>query len=271
MRTDNLLRKLLLGGAFFAAGIAAGMAQQPAARYGSRYRTVCLDSTFDRKVDAKLARYVAVRKGRLDKKMNVKIGRSDEAMFSSAPQSSLSNFLTDLLLAKSSDYADGRKCDVAILNFGGIRSCFPKGDITVGDVYKVSPFDNYIVTVTLRGSELQRVVDRFRFSQMSAAYSGMEIQFRDNMPEKALVGGSPIAPDNLYELVTLNFISEGGDGILSGIKYENVRYTSVIFRDFIITELRNMTRKGLSVSGREDARAEAVSQTAGLPHERAAN
>lgn len=255
MRTDSHIRKLLLAGTFIVTGIAAGIAQQPAAQYRSRYQTVCLDTTFDPKIDPKLARYVSVRKGRLDKRMNVKVGRSEEAMFSSAPQSRLSNFLTDLLLEKAPFYAGGRNCDVAILNFGGIRSCFPKGDITVGDVYKVSPFDNYIVTVTLRGSELQRVIDRFRFSRMSAAYSGMEIRFRNNMPEKVLVGGRPIVPDSLYELVTLNFISEGGDGILSGIKYENVRYTSVIFRDFIITELRNMTRKGLAVSGREDARA----------------
>ncbi len=255
MRTDNHISKLLLVGTFMAAGIVAGMAQQPTARYRSRYQTVCLDSTFDHKIDRKLARYVSARKGRLDKRMNVKVGSSDEAMFSSAPQSSLSNFLTDLLLAKAPAYADSRPCDVAILNFGGIRSCFPKGDITVGDVYKVSPFDNYIVTVTLSGGELQRVIERFRYSQMNAAYSGMEIQFRNDVPEKALVGGRPIAPDSLYRLVTLNFISGGGDGILSDIKFESCCYTSAVFRDFVIAELQNMTRKGLVVSGREDARA----------------
>ncbi len=255
MQTDSLIKQLLITGAFIVAGIASGFAQQPFVQYCSRYQTICLDTTFDHKIDPKLARYVSVRKGRLDKRMNVKVGYSDEAMFSSPPQSSLSNFLTDLLLAKVPVYTDGRNCDVAILNFGGIRSCFPKGDITVGDVYKVSPFDNYIVTVTLKGSELQRTIDRFRFSQMSAAYSGMEIQFRNGVPEKVLVGGRPIAPDSLYKLVTLNFISEGGDGILSDIKYESSRYTSVIFRDFILAELRNMTRKGLSVSGRDDARA----------------
>lgn len=255
MQTDNHTRRLLLAAAFVLAGLASVMGQQPAARYSSRYQTVCLDSTFDRNVNASLARYVAARKGRLDKKMGVKVGRTEEALFSSSPQSSLSNFLTDLLLAKAPAYAGGGKCDVSILNFGGIRSCFPKGDITVGDVYKVSPFDNYIVTVTLRGSELQRVVDRFRFNKMSAAYSGMEIQFRDNVPEKVLVGGRPIVPDSLYVMATLNFISEGGDGILSDINYESSHYTPVVFRDFILAELKNMTRKGLVVSGKEDARA----------------
>ncbi len=47
--------------------------------------------------------------------------------------------------------------DIGIVNNGGIRlSPIQDGDITVGTIFKVMPFDNTITTVKMNGSQLKK-------------------------------------------------------------------------------------------------------------------
>ena len=63
-----------------------------------------------------------------------------------------------------------------------------------------------------------------------------------------MIQGKELQDDALYRLITLNFISEGGDNILDGIQYENTEYSMLIFRDFLIDEVKKITKSGKSVS-----------------------
>ena len=67
--------------------------------------------------------------------------------------------------------------------------------------------------------------------------------------------GNPIDDNRLYTLVTLNFISDGGDHLLENIRFEKIEYTTVTFRDFLIAELKAMTARGETVTGKKDGRA----------------
>jgi 2',3'-cyclic-nucleotide 2'-phosphodiesterase (5'-nucleotidase family) len=46
----------------------------------------------------------------------------------------------------------GKKVDAAFINYGGIRSYIAKGEITVGKIYELMPFDNLIVLQDLKGA-----------------------------------------------------------------------------------------------------------------------
>ena len=50
-------------------------------------------------------------------------------------------------------------CDLVILNRGGIRSTLPKGDVTIGKIYEIYPFDNELVIAELKGYELKNILD----------------------------------------------------------------------------------------------------------------
>lgn len=232
-------------------GYAQNVGGKPA-RYS--YTMVRLDSSWDAKTDAKLARYVARQKAKLDKQMGVVIGHCQETMNSAPPQSPLSNFLTDLLLEKGTDYVqseDFPRCDIALLNFGGIRSQLSAGDIHVGDIYSLSPFDNYLVFIELKGSELRKALERFKPLTQNAPFAGAQMTFQGGKPVRILIGGEPLRDDRIYRLVTLNFISEGGDNILQGVEYERVLYTPVVFRNFLIREIKKMSKP---VTATEDDR-----------------
>lgn len=242
---------LLIGGIIF-----SGYAQNVSPKkFRYRYEMVRIDSTLDKKVDPSLAKYVDKQKSLLDQKMNVVIGKSAVTMVPKVPQSLLSNYLTDLLLKNAPAYAKKGQvdhCDLCILNLGGMRTQLSAGNITVGNIYAISPFDNYIVFVDIKGSELKKCFQRFHPVTGKAVYSGAQVTFKNDKPVEVLVQGEPIQDEKVYKVVTLNFISEGGDKIMSGLQFEDVLFLPVIFRDFILTEIKKTTEPITAV---EDDRA----------------
>ena len=235
-----------------------GYAQNVSApKYKYQYRMVRLDSTYDAKVDPKLAKYVAKKRAQMEKQMQVVIAHTDTELESFAPESPLSNFLTDILLNESSKYVKDTtydNLDLSMLNFGGIRTSMPAGNVTVGDMFRISPFDNYLTFIVLKGSELRKALGRFD-NKFNAPYSGATIVYKNNKPVKITVQGKPIDDNRLYKLVTLNFISDGGDKLLEDIQYEKIEYTTITFRDFLVTEMKAMTARGEKVTGKKDGRA----------------
>lgn len=254
--------KHILFSLIFVLGITGCYAQNVHTRqYHFSYQAVALDSSLDRNIDPNLAKYVADKKSALDKQMNVVIGKSDAVMTSFSPASPLSNFLTDLLLQKSSDVVEDTafsKIDMSLLNFGGLRAALPAGDITIGDIYAISPFDNYLVFIEVKGAELKKALKHFT-DKDNAPYAGAQITYRNGRPIDIRIQGKPIDDNRLYKMVTLNFILEGGDNILKDaqlqkIHFEKVVYSPVIFRDFIIDEIKKMTQQGQTVKGGLDNR-----------------
>ena len=226
-------------------------------KYKYKYEMVRVDSTYDAKIDPKLAKYVDKKRRQMEKKMQVVIAHSDAELESYAPESPLSNFLTDLLLNEASKYIKDTtfdNLDLSMLNFGGIRTSMPAGDVTIGDLYRISPFDNYLTFIALKGSELKKALNRFT-DQFNAPYAGATIVYKSKKPAEITVQGKRIDDNRLYKLVTLNFISDGGDHLLEGIQYEKIEYTTITFREFLIAELKAMTARGEIVTGKKDGRA----------------
>lgn len=224
-------------------------------QYG--YQMVRMTSQYDSKIDPKLQKYVDRQKARLEMEMNVVIGYCDATLASFVPASPLSNFLTDILLAKSPDYvADTifRQCDVSLLNFGGIRSQLPAGEVTVGNIFSLSPFENYLTFIEIKGSELRKMFNRFKEKSNNAPFSGAQLTFSQGRPYRILVQGKPLMDDRVYRLVTLNFIADGGDNILRDIQFEKKITTEVVFRDFLIQEIKNMNQEGRHIVGKMDDR-----------------
>jgi len=226
-------------------------------KYQYKYEMIRLDSTYDAKIDPKLAKYVDKKRRQMEKQMQVVVAHTDAELESFAPESPLSNFLTDLLLNEASHYIKDTafdNLDMSMLNFGGIRTSMPAGNVTVGDIFAISPFDNYVTFIALKGSELRKALEKFT-DKFNAPYAGVTIIYKNNHPAQILVGGNPIDDNRLYKLVTVDFIAEGGDHLIEGIQFEKMELTTVTLRDFLITELKAMTGRGEKVTGKKDGRA----------------
>ena len=130
-----------------------------------------------------------------------------------AAESTLGNLLADLM-------REATGADVAFMNAGGIRAALPKGELKYGDVFEVSPFDNFPATVMLTGAQL---VEMIRIGvaggRGTLQPSGVRYTFdaaktgRDRFVSATLANGAPIDPAKLYKVVVPDFLVSGGEGL----------------------------------------------------------
>ena len=52
----------------------------------------------------------------------------------------------------------GKTSDIVIQNGGGVRTDIAKGDLTMGDAYKLLPFANTLVEIDMTGTEIKAVL-----------------------------------------------------------------------------------------------------------------
>jgi 2',3'-cyclic-nucleotide 2'-phosphodiesterase (5'-nucleotidase family) len=77
------------------------------------------------------------------------IAKADTNFVAQRPSSNLMNWVADAIFIQQTQNVRLSTPAICLLNTGGIRSSLGKGDITLGDFYKVMPFDNTIVWIEL--------------------------------------------------------------------------------------------------------------------------
>ncbi|WP_227267756.1 bifunctional metallophosphatase/5'-nucleotidase [Roseobacter weihaiensis] len=135
-----------------------------------------------------------------------------------AQECAMGNLIADAMLARVKDQG----IDVAIQNGGGIRASIDAGEVTMGEVLTVLPFQNTLSTFQVTGDTIvaalengvsQHEEEAGRFPQVA----GMSYAFDITQPagsriSDVMIGGAPIEMDKLYGVVSNNYIRNGGDG-----------------------------------------------------------
>ena len=128
--------------------------------------------------------------------------------------------------------------DIAITNGGGVRAPLMAGTITVGDMYTILPFDNTLVTMEMKGSDIIKVLehgiepDNFGWGQ----HAGVKIWYTpgatrgEKITSVRLADGTKLENDKYYTVVTNDFMAVGGDSYdFSAAK--NIVDTNLVIRD----------------------------------------
>lgn len=161
------------------------------------------------------------------------IGETTNDLVVGRPNSTLGFWLCDQLLAKAKDSSLFKQEPlVAFINNGGLRADIPKGPITIGDIYKVMPFDNRMVFLKL---SLDKIPE-------------MEAYLKEKGGEPiggfSLIGGKLEFPDSkakqkgYFWVVTSDFLANGGDNMFFFNNPLDRLDTNVLFRDFIIEAVK---------------------------------
>ena len=139
------------------------------------------------------------------------IGYSTKAMTVSYPECALSDWFVDLLMARTEKLA-GRKVDVGIANFGGIRVDMPEGDIILDDMLSMFPFKNQLVYVEHTGKQIRAILEQMAATRFEVL-GGVRVVAEGGKILEATIGGEPIDDDKVYGLATISFLLGGGDGL----------------------------------------------------------
>ena len=165
----------------------------------------------------------------------------------------LSNLFVDVLRQAGSKYFKV-PMDFAITNYGGIRVPMPEGAITLDDIASMFPFQNYMCYVKMRGSELTRLLEQLSETEAFQAVSGAQVKVKGHKLESALIGGKPIDPKKLYNVTTIDFLLDGGDGIRIGAMAESVKLSRVLLKDVMLDYIRECETKGIAIDSAPDGR-----------------
>ena len=177
------------------------------------------------------------------------IAFSDEIMTNTGKESPLSNWFVEIVMNKVSALS-GKKVDVGIGNFGGIRAGMPKGDVTLDDIKSMFPFKNYVVYLELPGSILKSIFEGMAAGRFQAV-CGPRIVVEDGSLVSAEIDGRPIADDELYSVATISFLLHGGDGLTLADGAVNMKEYEVSIADVVLEHIYSLTASGRHVRGSE--------------------
>ena len=170
------------------------------------------------------------------------------------PEGLMNNFEADVLRA-AGDTADGHPVDVAIANYGGIRNLWTKGDITVGDVYRVFPFENCLALATLTGAQLTSLFQSIARAGGHPISGAALVITPDGELVTCDVQGHPIDPAASYRIATLDYLVEGNDGMDAFREATDVAiFPELTIRDLITARIQALTAAGQPVAPKLDGR-----------------
>ena len=183
------------------------------------------------------------------------IGHSARVMMNDRdnPDLPLGNLIADILKDYGSNYF-GVPMDFAITNFGGIRVPMPEGAVTMEDISSMFPFKNYMCYCKMKGEMLTELFNQLSGTKAFQATSGAQIRIKKHELESALVGGEPIDPKRIYNITTIDFLLDGGDGLRMGALSEDVQLTHVLLKDVVLSYVKDMEAQGKIIDSRSDGR-----------------
>ncbi len=208
-------------------------------------------------LDSQLVQIYLPYKEILEKDMSRVISRSGEVMVKDKPESNLTNFLADLLLEEGrlilQEEGNKTKPDMSYFNYGGIRTFLPEGDITVGKIFELMPFENELVLLQLTGKQVRRFLDHVA-QKGGDSVGGVRFFIKEERAVHIQVNNRPLQPDSSYWLVTNDYVAEGGDGLEVFTESQSFMSMGQKIRDVIIAHLERKYQEGEVITARKDGR-----------------
>ncbi|MDP7151361.1 MAG: 5'-nucleotidase C-terminal domain-containing protein [Paracoccaceae bacterium] len=135
-----------------------------------------------------------------------------------ARECQMGNLVADAMLARVANQGT----QIAIQNGGGLRASIDAGDVTMGEVLTVLPFQNTLSTFQVTGATMLEALENGasqieegagRFPQVAGISFTVTLSAEPgNRISNVMVGDAPIDPDAVYSVVSNNYVRNGGDG-----------------------------------------------------------
>ncbi|MEL6570862.1 MAG: 5'-nucleotidase C-terminal domain-containing protein [Pseudomonadota bacterium] len=130
----------------------------------------------------------------------------------------MGNLVADAML----DRVKGQGVEIAIQNGGGLRASIDAGEVTMGEVLTVLPFQNTLSTFEVSGEAIVAALENGvgqveegagRFPQVAGMSFSVDLaKEAGSRVGDVMVGGAPIDLAKVYAVVSNNYVRNGGDG-----------------------------------------------------------
>ncbi|KAF0126910.1 MAG: 5'-nucleotidase domain-containing protein [Elusimicrobia bacterium] len=187
--------------------------------------------------DEDVKKIIAAFSAEVDKEMDRKLGEAaaDLGYSLEGLDSAVGNWMTDAMKAHV-------KADIAFQNTAGIRSEIKKGPVRMREIYQVMPFENTLVTVTMTGAQLEKLLrDNIRGGKAGLQVSGLKVSFKPGKGGEIRLerGGRAVKTGDKFKVVTNNYLTTGGTGGAVFTEGEALTDTMVPVRDALIAYVKS--------------------------------
>ena len=192
-------------------------------------------------VDQTFKKTIEPYKMELEGKMNTKLSHTAVDLTKSGDNSNLGNLLADYTFEGADVWAKNNGIpggiDGAVINIGGIRTTIAKGDIITRQIYEVMPFENEVMIMKMKGSDLQGLFDYYLKTQKNNPVSHIVIETDGDKIIKQLINGEKIDPAKTYYIATSDYLALGGDNMDYFKKGEMIP-TGIKLRDLFLEKFK---------------------------------
>jgi 2',3'-cyclic-nucleotide 2'-phosphodiesterase (5'-nucleotidase family) len=187
----------------------------------------------------------------MDSLMGMPVAKATMPFTKTLPESTLGNLITDLIRGHF-EKTSGVKIQALILNQGGLRIELPQGIITRSMVFELMPFDNELVLLNMKGSDLRVVLNHIA-EKGGMPVSGLRMGISEKKAVDIEIAGRAINDDQDYRIATSDYLYNGGDKF-NFSNATQVNNTGLKVRDLILDAFIEIDRQGLQLQSTLDGR-----------------
>lgn len=187
---------------------------------------------------------------KVDAIMQEVIGFADSNFVSTAPNSVLSNFVVDAVFKQGLQSAQtyfpemNPSNTIGLLNFGGIRASISKGDITIGNIFEIMPFDNIITVLKIDYSKVDQMLN-YLYEKGGQPISNATVSLSTTTKEMK-INSQPLTKTQPIYIVTSDYLSSGGDKMDFLVNPLKKWDTGILIRNVLIDEIRENGKIGIN-------------------------
>ncbi|MBQ6225244.1 MAG: 5'-nucleotidase C-terminal domain-containing protein [Bacteroidaceae bacterium] len=188
----------------------------------------------DENPSVEAAAVVAPYKVSVDSMMSPALGLSRIAMNVKRPESLLSNWAADVMVEGGTATGLAR-ADMGLINIGGLRNNMPEGIVRKGDIILISPFENYLVVLEMKGKDLLELMKNIAAVKGEGVSSSVRMEItEDGKLLSCTINGEEIDPKRTYTIATLDYLAEGNDKMYALKKAVKRHEIGILARDVMM-------------------------------------
>ena len=203
-----------------------------------------IDSTLEQ-VDS-LETFIEPYRNRLNEVLDIPLCYAPHSLSKTdgALNSSLGNLMADIIL-KQADMVfqrrEGKGVDIALHNYGGMRTAISRGAVTERTAFEVMPFENAIVIVEMSGATVRKMVDFLARARNPHPVAGRRLVLdADGRPASISVQGRLLEDSKTYYVATSDYLVGGGNGMTFLEAHSRLYKTGYKIRNAMIDYFREV-------------------------------
>lgn len=207
--------------------------------------------------DAKIEAIIAPYREPLQKSMAETLCYSDGNATKELPEGSIGSLITDILRTEIGIQTN-TVIDICFLNHGGLRVEWPKGAITRSMVYELMPFENQLQIIQMNASQVEGML-KLIAAKGGSPISGIRMEIENGQLKTWSVDGDPNKEKTLYNVLTSDYLVNGGDSYL--LKHEGelkIIPGNLKVRDGIEAAIKRIHANGKTLKPIKDGRIQKI-------------